>query len=187
MRTRVGYAGGTTPDPTYRRIGDHAESIQVDYDPERVSYEDLIEMFWCAHRPSAPPWSTQYMSAVFWEGDEQRAVTERTRDRVESATGQRVHTLVAPLGRFYVAEDYHQKYRLRRERDLMREFAEVFGDEAAFRDSTATARCNGFLDGYGELDLLQREIDTYGLTEHGRKRLLSASEGLSGASVRCES
>ncbi|MBE0476407.1 MAG: peptide-methionine (S)-S-oxide reductase [Coriobacteriia bacterium] len=185
MRTRVGYCGGTSPDPTYRAIGDHAETLQVDHDPDRVAYEDLLEVFWCAHRPTSPPWSRQYMSAVFYDGDEQRALAEASRDRVEEATSQRVYTEIAPLRRFYVAEDYHQKYRLRRDRELMREFAEMLRDEGAFRDSTAAARVNGFLDGFGDLALLRAELDGYGLSENGRERLLSLSGGLGVLSPGC--
>lgn len=184
-RTRVGYCGGTTPDPTYRRIGDHTETLQVDFDPTVVTYRDLLDIFWCMHRPTAPPWSRQYMSAVFFDGEEQRLAAEAARDGVERAIGGRVHTEIVSLDRFYVAEDYHQKYRLRRDRELVREFAEELPDEAAFRDSTATARCNGYLDGFGELEMLRAEVELYGLSERGRSHLLEAAAGINSLVSGC--
>ena len=66
IRTRVGYAGGTTNNPTYRALGDHAETIQVDYDPTQISYEELLEAFWTSHSPTSRPWSRQYASIIFY-------------------------------------------------------------------------------------------------------------------------
>ncbi|MDF1535243.1 MAG: peptide-methionine (S)-S-oxide reductase [bacterium] len=71
MKTRVGYAGGKQPSPTYRRIGDHMETIQIDYDPGMVSYERLLEVFFGSHDPTWPSPIRQYASAIFTHDDEQ--------------------------------------------------------------------------------------------------------------------
>ncbi len=173
IRTRVGYAGGTTPDPTYRRIGDHTETLQIDYDPTMLRYEDLLDVFWSSHRPTSPAYSRQYASIIFPHDEEQRAAAEASRTRMESVLG-RVHTDIVPFSRFSVAEDYHQKYRLRGARSLMAEFAEMYPDPADFRESTAAARVNGYLDGWGDGAALEAEIDGYGLSEDAKDRLRDA-------------
>ena len=173
VRTRVGYAGGTTPDPTYRSIGDHSESIQIDFDPEKLTYADLLDVFWSSHRPTSPAWSRQYASALLVHDDEQRRLAEESKARMESRFGQ-VFTDIAPLDRFSVAEDYHQKYRLRNTGALFREFHLMYPDEAAFRESTAAARVNGYLDGNGTRRELDAEVEAFGLSEQAIGRLRDA-------------
>lgn len=109
MRTRVGYAGGTSPDPTYHRLGDHAETIEIDYDPSVIDYDELLDVFWRSHDPRPPAYSTQYRSAVFFRTEEERRAAQASKSRVETALGP-VHTAIEPLVRFHRAEDYHQKY-----------------------------------------------------------------------------
>ena len=72
IRTRVGYAGGQLPGPTYRRLGDHTESVQLDYDPEQLSFKQLLQMFWSGHNPAKPVWGRQYMSAIFYQDQAQQ-------------------------------------------------------------------------------------------------------------------
>lgn len=175
-RTRVGYAGGTRPDPTYRRLGDHTESLQVDFDPQIVSYADLLAVFWRAHEPTRPAFSRQYMSAVFWHDPRQRRIAERTREE-QAARRATIHTRIAALGRFYRAEDYHQKYYLRSRRELLAEMRAHYPDARDLTDSTAAARLNGYLGGHGTRAQLAKEIDRLGLTPAGRQRLLALVQG----------
>ncbi|MHB1323897.1 MAG: peptide-methionine (S)-S-oxide reductase MsrA [Coriobacteriia bacterium] len=109
LDTRVGYAGGTTPHPTYRSMGDHSESIQIDFDPAVISYEDLLAEFWASHRPTRPSRSRQYASLVLYADEEQRQTAEASKRAMESRFGT-MHTDILPLGRFHLAEEYHQKY-----------------------------------------------------------------------------
>lgn len=179
VRTRVGYAGGTTADPTYHRLGDHTESLEVDYDPSRVSFERLLDEFWAAHDPTAPAWSRQYMSAIWTHDAEQQRTATASRDRLEAVARRPVLTEIRGLERFHLAEEHHQKYRLRGDPDLYREFKEMYRDPAAIVGSTAAARVNGFLGGEGSLADLVGEIERYGLTEHGKTRLMDAVEARS--------
>lgn len=172
IRTRVGYTGGSTPDPTYHRLGDHTETVQMDFDPERISYEELLAVFWGAHDPRRAAWSTQYKNVVFVHDEEQRVAAERTRERMAQALGAEVRTEILPAGRFYRAEDYHQKYRLRGSRALAAEYQAIYPMEPAFVDSTAVARVNGYLDGYGSLEQLESVIDRLGLSASGADKLL---------------
>ena len=117
------------------------------------------------------PWSRQYLSAVYYGNEEQKRLALKTRERAAERAGQPVTTDVLPLGTFYRAEDYHQKYRLRCRRDLLREFKAMYPTEADFVNSTAAARVNGFLGGNGSPALLEKEIESYGLSPAGAASL----------------
>jgi len=167
VRTRVGYTGGHKPNPTYRSMGDHTESFQVDFDPARISYEELLNIFWRGGRHSHQSWGRQYMTAVFTHTPEQKEIAQTTKAQQQRARGQ-IHTPILPLETFYLAEDYHQKYSLRSTPALESEFRAIYPDLNDFVNSTAVARVNGFLGGYGSWDVLQAEIDSYGLSKQGR-------------------
>lgn len=176
MRTRVGYAGGITPSPTYHRLGDHTETLQVDYDPARVSFEALLAEFWSQHDATAPAWSRQYNSAIWTTDDAEYHAACVARDGLEAAVGRPVLTDIRPLESFHLAEGYHQKYRLRGDSDLYAEFRKTFPGDAGLVDSTAAARVNGFIGGEGSLGDLMSEIDSYGLSVRGRARLVDLVE-----------
>jgi peptide-methionine (S)-S-oxide reductase len=172
IRTRVGYAGGTTENPTYRKLGDHSETIQVDYDPTQISYEELLNVFWSSHSPTSRPWSRQYASIIFYHNEEQKRLAVETKDRRAAETGGWIFTEVVPFSGFYLAEDYHQKYRLQQVPDLMAEFRTTYADSADFVNSTAAARVNGYVGGHGTLAALEAEIDELGLSLAAQERLL---------------
>lgn len=148
--------------------------MEVDFDPSRISYADLLDVFWSAHRPTSRPFSRQYMSAILTHDDEQLRIAEESRDRLAVSVGT-MYTRIAPLERFHLAEEYHQKYRLRSASALYREMREYYPDESDFRDSTAAARLNGYLDGNGTRDGLEAEIDSYGLSAVGQDLLRRAA------------
>jgi peptide-methionine (S)-S-oxide reductase len=121
ISTKVGYLGGTMKNPTYHdvctgRTG-HAEVVQVEYDPARVTYDDLLTVFWENHDPTTlnrqgPDVGTQYRSAIFYEGDEQKAAAISSKEEREKSGRYRrpVVTEITPATDFYEAEDYHQQY-----------------------------------------------------------------------------
>jgi peptide-methionine (S)-S-oxide reductase len=97
----------------------------------------------------------------------------------ESRLGRAVYTEIVSFSRFYQAEDYHQKYLLQHDRELMKEFKAIYPDIEDIIMSTAAGRINGYLGGYGSADILQEQIDSYGLSEKGKSRLLEiAGRGL---------
>lgn len=171
VRTRVGYAGGTTENPTYQRLGDHSETIQIDYDPSVISYEELLDVFWSSHQPTQPPWSRQYMSVVFYHDEHQKQLVLESKARQEARLGQSIYTEVVPFERFYLAEDYHQKYRLRQVPEITREFASIYPESQSFVNSTAVARVNGYLGGNGTLQNLESELGQLGLSTSGQELL----------------
>jgi methionine-S-sulfoxide reductase len=110
--TVVGYSGsqdpGARPFPTYRNIQDYAESIRIHFDPTRVSYEELLDMFFAFHTPGDPRWTgTQYRSAIFVHTPEQRRLAEAAVEK-KGALGKFV--AVEDASDFYKAEDYHQRF-----------------------------------------------------------------------------
>ena len=166
----MGYAGGTTKNPTYHRLGDHSETIQIDYDPTQVSYEKLLDIFWDSHDPTRQSWSRQYMSIIFYHNEEQKGLAIETKDR-EEATKGKISTEVIPASEFYLAEPYHQKYRLQQVPDLIKDFSVIYPALDDFINSTAAARVNGYVGGYGTLATLEEEINSLGLSPTAEEKL----------------
>ncbi len=176
----MGYAGGKTEHPTYGNLGDHTETVQVDFDPQRVSYAELLALFWKSHEPGARIGSRQYMNAVFYHDERQRQQAMDSRAAVEKQTGAAVRSNLVPLGVFYLAEDYHQKYLLKRHPVLAGELYRIYPRKVDLIDSTAAARLNGYAGGYGERDQLAREIELLGLSPQGRQALTALVTGRGG-------
>jgi peptide-methionine (S)-S-oxide reductase len=121
--TAAGYAGGITPNPTYEEVCSgltgHTEAVRVVFDPAKVSYRDLLKVFWEAHDPTqgfrqGNDVGTQYRSAIYYTSDAQRAAAEQTRDAFQQVLNRsgysEITTEILPAGEFYFAEDYHQQY-----------------------------------------------------------------------------
>ena len=179
VRTRVGYAGGTKENPTYHNLGDHTESIQVDYNPETVSFDDLVYIFWEHHNPGSKSYSTQYANILFYHNDHQKDVAGKTKKEIENEAEGKVFTQLKEIGKFYPAETYHQKYRLRQTNPFISIMKDIYPDSEDLRDSTAAARLNGFLGGHGSPDQVEQLAGKLGLTESAKDRLLKRF-GLSG-------
>jgi len=124
-------------------------------------------VFWAAHNPGAPSFSRQYRSAIFFHDDEQRRLAEATKNRRQEKG--RIYTDIEPLSKFYRAEDYHQKYHLRSVGLLMEELKARYPQERQFVDSTAAARLNGYVGGYGTLEQLEVELKSFGLSEQAEQ------------------
>ena len=148
MRTRVGYAGGSKANPTYYNLGDHTESIQIDFDPGVITYAELLELFWASHDPTLASTSVQYQSMLLTSSDAQQQMALQSRDQKHLELGKPIQTIIAPLECFSPAEAYHQKYYLRNRSDLVAILEEVYPEEAHWVDSTAAARLNGLAGGY---------------------------------------
>jgi methionine-S-sulfoxide reductase len=175
----VGYSGGTRENPTYHQLGDHTETLQIDYDPGRISYEKLLELFWSEHDPAGRAWSTQYKAAIFYHDDEQKRLAEETRERLAAKIKRPIRTEVIPYSRFYPAEAYHQKYYLRQNKRLLRELQRYYPQDAGLMNSTAAARVNGYLGRFGTVERLKDEIDRFGFSEDARRELLEIRGGKS--------
>ncbi len=119
--TIVGYTGGEVENPTYRLVctntTGHAEAVQVKFDPEKISYEELVRHFFELHDPTTPDRQgpdvgSQYRSAIFYENEDQREIAEKVKQEMNLSGKYRypIVTEIVPAGDFYEAEDYHQQY-----------------------------------------------------------------------------
>ncbi len=119
LKVESGYAGGRVPNPTYREVctgtTGHAEVVQITYDPSVTSYADILEVFFTVHDPTTlnrqgNDVGTQYRSVIFYHNDEQKRIAEAAKKAAASLWPKPIVTEIAPLDRFYKAEDYHQNY-----------------------------------------------------------------------------
>jgi peptide-methionine (S)-S-oxide reductase len=119
--TRVGYTGGNLPNPTYKDVctdgTGHAEAVAVEFDPTKISYDKLLDVFWENHDPTqlnrqGPDWGTQYRSAIFYHSPEQESAAKASKQELEKAHrySKPIVTQIVPATTFYEAEDYHQQY-----------------------------------------------------------------------------
>jgi peptide-methionine (S)-S-oxide reductase len=118
-KVESGYTGGTLANPTYKQVcggnTGHAEAIRVTFDPEQISYDELLDIFFATHDPTqlnrqGNDVGTQYRSAIFPQNAEQEQKAREAIDRANQAIGGRVVTAIEPKGEWYPAEDYHQEY-----------------------------------------------------------------------------
>ena len=114
-----GYAGGQTENPTYEEIGTgktcHAEVVQIKYDPAKISYEKIIDLFWEAHDPTTlnrqgADTGPQYRSIILTENDDQMRIANESKTRAQTKSKSPIVTEIVPLTKFYPAEDYHQDF-----------------------------------------------------------------------------
>ncbi len=171
VRTRVGYAGGKQLSPTYYNIGDHAETVQMEYDPTITSYERILDVFWLNHNPKKPAWLRQYMSAIFFHDQKQEMIAREIFNREASRIREPVFTEIIPLTKFYLAESYHQKYQLRQYSDLIKEYQMIYPIDADIVSSTSAAKVNGYVTGYGTTEDFKSDIDGLGLSPEGIRSL----------------
>lgn len=118
-KTTVGYTGGKTKNPTYEQVCNeetgHAEAVQILYNPEIITYEQLLESFWMIHDPTqkdrqGPDIGKQYRSEIFYHNLKQKQMAEKSLKQKKKDLGIEIQTEISPIGEFYVAEEYHQKY-----------------------------------------------------------------------------
>lgn len=119
IRTTVGYIGGATKHPTYEQVctdtTDHAEAVEVEYDPKLLSYEELLQIFWNCHdlttmNRQGPDVGTQYRSGIFYHNPQQKKAAISSRNAQQKKLGKPIVTEIVPATTFYKAEEYHQQY-----------------------------------------------------------------------------
>jgi peptide-methionine (S)-S-oxide reductase len=114
-----GYAGGEVPNPTYEQVctgrTGHAEVVRIEFDPDRISYEGVIDLFWKAHDPTTlnrqgADVGTQYRSIILYENEAEKAAAEKSKERAQADFKDPIVTEIVPLQDFYPAEKYHQDF-----------------------------------------------------------------------------
>lgn len=172
IATRVGYTGGEKEHPSYYSLENHTEAVQIDFLPAVVSYAALLNVFWESHDPADGWRSRQYMTAVFTHDEEQEAAARASKRILAATMAEAIDTRILPLTRFYPAEDYHQKYMLRQNPAFANVYLAIYPQTEDLIQSTAAARVNGYLAGYGDCEQLKCEVRWLGLTSKLEDRLL---------------
>lgn len=119
VKTEVGYTGGKAKNPTYKDVctdeTGHAEAVRIEFDPKKVSYKELLDLFWRIHDPTqmnrqGPDVGTQYRSAIFYQNEKQKKIAIKSRQEEQRKLKKPVVTQIVPASEFYMAEEYHQDY-----------------------------------------------------------------------------
>jgi peptide-methionine (S)-S-oxide reductase len=174
IRTRVGYAGGTINHPTYHHMGDHSETIEIDYDPTLITFEEMLDVFWDHHNPMNinDYKGRQYNSLLFYRDEQQEATIQKVlKKRKELGKGE-PDTEIAPYSRFYLAEDRHQKYYLKRFPDAMNKLSMLYPSPPDLINSTLAARLNGLAKGYTNLERIKNEIEQWPASPSDREKMI---------------
>lgn len=159
IRTRVGYAGGQAASPTYRQMGDHTETVEVEFDPGVVSFGELAALFWDSHNPANINGykGRQYQSMLFYRSAEQRAAIQSVIAGRVAGGQPEPATEIVPYGGFHPAEEKHQKYYLKRHPDALAKLSAIYPGDA-LTDSTLAARLNGLAKGYTNRERILAEL-----------------------------
>lgn len=148
VRTRAGYAGGLKQNPDYHSVGDHAEAVEVEYNPSMISFEQLLKVFWANHDPTqifgqGPDVGPQYRSVVFTQDDEEAAVAAKSKAAEQNKLPQsEVVTEIQSMGVFYLAEAEHQKFELRRKPQLFQLLGDISDEDLT--SSVLATKLNGY-------------------------------------------
>lgn len=162
--TLVGFVGGATPQPTHAAIGDHIEAVRVVFDPDRVTYPDLLTAFWAAHNPSVTTAKRRYRHALFPQ-------TDLRAEQAAETTGPGENVWVCPDASFYAAAPRHQNYKLRQHERLAAPFLDRAPTDDAFACSAAATLANAYVAGHRPLDRLDDDRDRLALPPDALDRL----------------
>jgi Peptide methionine sulfoxide reductase len=176
VRTCVGYAGGTTPAPTYENIGDHIETVRLTYDPDQITYADLLDHFWAYHDPVRAPLKRQYQPALFPYTDAQVEQARASRADAAAEHDDALSTEIIEDTAFTRAEPYHQKHKLRRHPTVFEPFRAMYPADQALADSPAAALANGYVGGYRAPARLDDDAPRLGLPPEATRALRTIAE-----------
>lgn len=149
----------------------YQETFQIDYDPERIDYAELLEVFLYSHDPTWPSPIRQYAAAIMVHDEKQEELARKALAKSGKKRGRTLSTQILPYTGFTRAEDYHQKYYLRTNSAFMSQYEGRFPNEDAFTDSTAVARVNGYIGGNGTIEQLAREKEELGINSEAVEAL----------------
>ncbi|WP_034298635.1 peptide-methionine (S)-S-oxide reductase MsrA [Bacillus sp. 37MA] len=174
IRTRVGFAGGATENPTYRGMGDHTETIEMDFNPEILSFEEILHVFWNNHTSTnrVNYKERQYMSILFYHDEQQKQSILNVKKELEDDRNETIETEVVPYSGFTLAEEHHQKYYLKRFSIAVDLLNTHYPSMDAFTHSTLTARLNGFVREFGTLNDIKNEVSDWDIGEDSHQIVL---------------
>jgi len=171
MFTRAGFTGGTLPNPSYSAIGDHVETVEVIFDPDQVSYNQLLDHFWSHHNGHAKPIFRQYASAIFTTDESQEQAAKKVREsRLAASPGDPLLTAIKPLQQFFPADSGHQKYYLSQDPDLLAKLPRHGQQKLETRLAT---KLNAVVGHAGDRAQIKNELTDLGLSAEVAEALLA--------------
>lgn len=174
IRTRVGYTGGTTENPTYKTMADHTETVEIDFDPKLISFKEILFHFWRNHYPNRDQYKgQQYVSSLRYHDGQQLQMINQVKVEMEQELGELIETEITPLDHFTLAELRHQKYYLKRYPTVLEQLHSLYPSEESLINSTFAARINGFIKGFGTRDQIVTEIQSWQMSEDARQQLIT--------------
>lgn len=174
VRTRVGFSGGNSPYPTPRNKKDHTETVQLDFNPEVISYHTLLNHFFLNHNPNRKKYrDREYISIILYHSEEQRQIAEKIKKEQESFKKTDIQTEITLFENFTMAENRQQKWHIKRVAKAMEELKKIYQTEEEFIHATLPARLNSHAKGYGNLEETKKEIQTWKIEETKMKSLLT--------------
>ncbi len=171
LRTRVGYAGGDSTTPSYDNLGNHIEVFEVDYDPDLLSYEDMVKLYFYVYDATARPFSQRVTPVIYYRNEAEQEISERVKLSIEANSEKGLFTVIRPLEVFYLAEEKHQLSYLKQETSLYMEVREIFVEEDALLLSILASKLNGFIAGYGLDSDLASILKSSGLSNASLDRI----------------
>ena len=171
LRTRVGYSGGDLTTPSYNNLGNHIEVFEVDYDPEVISYEQLVELYFVFYDATMRPISLRVKPVIYYRTEEVYNVASRIKQSIEAASSEGIFAVIEPFDIFYLAENKHQLSYLKQESSLYDEITQIFQDEDQLLLSILASKLNGFIPGYGDPNELALILKDSGLSDPSLNRI----------------
>lgn len=173
MRTRVGYAGGSSINPSYTNLGLHTEVIEIDYDPEIISYSQLIDEFFNAHNETLRPYDQRVKSLIFYRDDEELEIAKVKLNDARMAIDdeENVYTELKEFSVFYIAEEKNQNRSLKTEISLYEEIRAKYGSDEKVLLSVLASKLNGVVYGYGSVEEAENLLSKSALSEEAINRI----------------
>ncbi|QAY67260.1 peptide-methionine (S)-S-oxide reductase MsrA [Paenibacillus protaetiae] len=174
IRTRTGYAGGTSADPNYRRMGDHTEVVEVDYDPAAIPLAKLLKLFWDSHNPVNINGykGRQYQSLLLYRNEAQLAEALMVLEQLSAGGKLKPETEIRLYDRFFIAEDRHQKYDVKRYPHAVELLERLYPPGQRWEHGTLAARLNGLAKGYTSLQRVIAEMEQWPADAEEKSRLI---------------
>lgn len=152
-------------------MGDHTETIEIDFNPEIMTFEEILHVFWKNHNPNRGGYrGRQYLSLLLYHDEKQKELIGKVKQELELKA--EIQTEITGYSGFTLAEERHQKYYLQRYPNAMEKLHFLYPSAQTFVDSTLVARLNGFVKGYGTLTSIKEEIKNWNINENSQRRLL---------------
>lgn len=171
LRTRVGYASGTTGTPSYDNLGDYVEVLEVDYNPEVISYGDLVELYFEYYDATARPISLRVKPIIYYRNESEMTIATKIKKQQEAASDKGLFVVIQALDTFYLAEPKHQLSYLKQEISLFEELRMIYETDEALLLSTLTSKLNGLIIGYGDEETLEKVLSQSSLSEASQNRM----------------